>query len=117
MVMDKGEILRDYNQALHKTEQVYILADLNACSPMEIVDVLVEQGIERQQLGRVIGNLKKAPKKAKAKTEQTVSVPHEITVAEAVERLKREVDELEKRRLEIDNERAELYSIITGLLR
>lgn len=115
MVMDKGEILRNYNQALHKTEQVYILADLNACSPDEIIDILVEQGIERQRLSRVISNLKKAPKKEK--TEQTVSAPHEITVAEAVERLKREVDELEKRRLEIDNERAELYSIITGLLR
>lgn len=115
MVMDKGEIFRNYNQALHKTEQVYILADLNVCSPTEIIDILVEQGIERQRLSRVISNVKKAPKKAK--TEQTVSVPHEITVAEAVERLKREVDELEKRRLEIDNERAELYSIITGLLR
>lgn len=113
MVMDKGEILRNYNQALHKTEQVYILADLNACSPTEIIDVLVEQGVERQCLSRVIGNVKKAPKKA----EQTVITPHEITVAEAVERLKREVDGLEKRRLEIDNERAELYSIITGLLR
>lgn len=115
MVMDKGEIFRNYSQALHKTEQVYILADLSACSPMEIIDILVEQGIERQRLSRVISNLQKAPKKAKA--EQTVSVPHEITVAEAVERLKREVDELEKRRLEIGNERAELYSIITGLLR
>lgn len=113
MVMDKGEIFRNYNQALHKTKQVYILADLNACSPMEIIDILVEQGIERQRLSRVISNVKKAPKKA----EQTVITPHEITVAEAVERLKREVDDLEKRRLEIDNERAELYSIITGLLR
>lgn len=113
MVMDKGEILRSYNQALRKTEQVRILADLNACKPEEIIDVLVERGIDRQRLGRVIGNVRNAPERVPEVTLES----REITVAEAVDRLRRELDELEKRRLEIDNERAELYSIITGLLR
>ena len=53
MVMDKGEILRDYKAAADKTAQVKILADLNACSTEEIIDVLVEQGIERRRLSRV----------------------------------------------------------------
>ena len=61
MVMDKGEILRNYNQAKHKTEQVRILADLNACTPEEIIDVLIEQGLDRIKLGRVIGKLSGKP--------------------------------------------------------
>lgn len=42
--MDPGEILREYNAAANKDKQITILADLNACRPMEIALCLREQG-------------------------------------------------------------------------
>ena len=114
MVMDKGEILRNYNQAKYKTEQVRILADLNECTPSEIIDVLIEQGLDRIKLGRVIGRIsgKGTPKKAPV----AVLEEREITVEEAIERLRRERDELEKRQAELDREKEALYSKISGLM-
>lgn len=124
MVMDKGEILRDYKAARHKFEQVKILAELNDCTPAEIVGVIAEQTANKSTLSRLIGEygceppiVKKPKHKPANEPAMAVLEDREITVTEAVDRLRRELDELEKRRLEIDNERAELYSIITGLLR
>lgn len=124
MVMDKGEILRDYKAARHKLEQVKILAELNDCTPAEIVGVIAEQTANKSTLSRLIGEygceppiVKKPKHKPANEPAMAVLEDREITVTEAVDRLRRELDELEKRRLEIDNERAELYSIITGLLR
>ena len=124
MVMDKGEILRDYKAARHKLEQVKILAELNDCTPAEIVGVIAEQTANKSTLSRLIGKygceppiVKKPKHKPANEPAMAVLEDREITVTEAVDRLRRELDELEKRRLEIDNERAELYSIITGLLR
>ena len=42
--MAPGEILRDYNAAAGKDKQIQILAELNACRPMEIALCLREQG-------------------------------------------------------------------------
>lgn len=42
--MDPGEILREYNASANKDKQITILADLNACRPMEIALCLREQG-------------------------------------------------------------------------
>lgn len=116
MVMDKGEILRDYKAAADKTAQVKILADLNACSTEEIIDVLVEQGIERRRLSRVISKVRgnTAPKKVKAPV--VTLEEREITVEEAVQRLRRELEELENRQNELDNDKAEFYSKVSDLL-
>lgn len=42
--MDPGEILREYNEAAGKDKQIQILAELNACRPLEIALCLREQG-------------------------------------------------------------------------
>lgn len=44
--MDPGEILREYNAAANKAKQISILAELNACRPLEIALCLREQGAE-----------------------------------------------------------------------
>ena len=44
MDMTPDEIVVRYRQAKHKGEQLNILADLNACSVDDIVNVLVEHG-------------------------------------------------------------------------
>lgn len=42
--MDPGGILREYNAAAGKDKQIQILAELNACRPLEIALCLREQG-------------------------------------------------------------------------
>lgn len=43
-IMDEGLILREYNQAKDKNEQVKILAELNDCTPDDIIEFLKENG-------------------------------------------------------------------------
>ena len=45
MVMDKGLIVREYEQSRDKNAQIAILADLNGCSVDEIMNVLMEAGV------------------------------------------------------------------------
>ena len=55
MDMTPDEIVVRYRQAKHKGEQLNILADLNACSVDDIVNVLVEHGgyqLERMSRSR-----------------------------------------------------------------
>lgn len=46
MEMKPSEILQSYENAQHKTKQISILAELNACSKDEITDILKEMGAE-----------------------------------------------------------------------
>lgn len=48
MQMTPGEIRRDYESAKKKKEQLQILADLNACSVQDIIEVLVSEGMDRR---------------------------------------------------------------------
>ena len=45
--MDKGQILYDYRTAKNHKRQIPILAELNACSKEEIIDILTEGGYTR----------------------------------------------------------------------
>lgn len=44
LIMDEGEILREYRAAKKKTEQVRILAELNCCSKKDMATWLKEHG-------------------------------------------------------------------------
>ena len=46
MNMTKEEIVRDYKAAKTPAKQITVLADLNACSKQEIVEILREAGCE-----------------------------------------------------------------------
>lgn len=46
LLMDPGEILRDYNAAANRDRQIPVLAELNCCKPMEIALCLRDQGAE-----------------------------------------------------------------------
>ena len=74
MDMTPDEIVVRYRQAKEKGEQLNILADLNACSVDDIVNVLVEHGgyqLERMSRSRGKAKLLKeaAPKKPYKKPE------------------------------------------------
>lgn len=53
MTMTNFEIVQNYNQAKDPKAQVAILAELNACSVEEIVDILKAGGVDGRQLPRV----------------------------------------------------------------
>lgn len=52
MVMSKTEILRDWEGAKDKKEQIKILADLNLTTPEAIKEVLIEMGVDYRRLPR-----------------------------------------------------------------
>ena len=54
MTMDKGEILRDYKSAKDKAAQVKILADLNDCTPAEIVGIIAGQIPSKRSISKLI---------------------------------------------------------------
>ena len=122
MVMDKGGILRNYKAARHKLEQVKILAELNDCTPAEIVGVIAEQTANKSTLSRLIGEYGCEPPIVKPKhkpaNEPAMAVleDREITVTEAVDRLRRELDELDRRQYELDMERADFYRMLWEML-
>jgi hypothetical protein len=60
MEMTNPEILRSYQEAKNKREQVKILAQLNLCSQEAIVEILKEMGADGRQLPRL------TPKKQEA---------------------------------------------------
>lgn len=58
MQMTNEEIVRSYKEAKHKKEQVGILAELNACTRSQIIEILRAGGIENHALARVAGDIK-----------------------------------------------------------
>ncbi len=46
MTMDPGEIAREFRTASNKNKQIFILAQLNSCSPFKIAQILKDQGEE-----------------------------------------------------------------------
>lgn len=72
MQMKPGEIVRNYQEAKNKADQVQILAELNACEKEEIITILKEAGISPKELPR---NRKKTEAgKEKEATEQVAAV-------------------------------------------
>lgn len=65
MEMTKEEILRDFQTAKDKREQVKILAQLNLCKPEAIIDILKEMGEDGRQFN---GRVTRKPKEPKAPT-------------------------------------------------
>ena len=53
MEMTKEEILRSYQEAKKKNEQIKILAQLNLCSQDNIIEILKEMGVDGRALPRL----------------------------------------------------------------
>lgn len=72
--MTELEVVSMYRQAKNKTKQVAILAQLNACTSQDIIDVLIAHGIDRRSLPRNrSGNKTKSTEPNKA--ENTLETP------------------------------------------
>lgn len=125
MDMKPDEIVVRYRQAKHKGEQLNILADLNACTVDEIVNVLVEHGgyqLERMSRSRGKAKLLRegAPKKPYKKPEP-IKEPEKIppVVKRAIESgfhyLADEIDARRNRIEELEAEIAEFEKDIEAL--
>lgn len=81
MIMEKGEILREYKYAKNQRKMISILADLNCCSKDEIREIL---GLKVEQKRR---------QKSKAKL-----------IEEEIKSLYERLDELDKQILSLEDE-------------
>ena len=101
MQMTNEEIVKSYNEAKHKGQQIGVLADLNVCPKEVIIDILVEGGVDPRAFSRYKGkNLVKAVKaEVKAHEKKKRSEEEAAIVGEAVlflkEKLEREYREIE----------------------
>lgn len=83
MIMTDKEILRDFNGAKKKSEQVQVLADLNCVSKDEMLDKLRELGVDEKDLKSRQSRKKKVDKtlleaaatEIKQETEKAESAP------------------------------------------
>ena len=133
MDMTPDEIVVRYRQAKHKGEQLNILADLNACSVDDIVNVLVEHGgyqLERMSRSRGKAKLlreaapkepvppavKKPYKKPEIIPETPLLEPEKETVNSALDILRAEIAELNRQQYQLDMKKAELYQKISNAL-
>lgn len=99
MQMTNDEIIRDFRQARNKKEHIGVLADLNACTVEEIIEILREGGIDGRTLGPAKRGLAKGKRKTKAYTaaELTGTKACDFTAITArVEELLRQRDAIER---------------------
>lgn len=122
MDMKPDEIVVRYRQAKHKGEQLKILADLNACTVDEIINVLCEHGGYKPQFFN----------KAKTKLRKMESAPEPIpvpdvgassarpndtkTVDSALDVLRAEIAEINRQQYALDMRKAEIYQKINNAL-
>lgn len=107
MQMTNEEIVRSYREAKHKKEQVGILADLNACTRGQIIDILRAGGIDGRALSRLDG---KKPIKANTAAELLGQAEPDFTAITA------RVKELIARRDDIEQELASISETMRELL-
>lgn len=86
MQMTNEEIVKSYNEANHKGQQIGVLADINVCPKEVIIDILVEGGVDPRAFSRYKGkNLVKAVKsEVKAHEKKKRSDDEAAIVNEAV---------------------------------
>lgn len=129
MDMTPDEIVVRYRQAKHKGEQLNILADLNACSVDDIVNVLVEHGgyqLERMSRSRGKAKLLReaapkepvppAVKKPYKKPEIIPEPVPEMLVDSALNVIRAELSEINRQQYQLDMRKAELYKQLWDML-
>lgn len=97
MQMSNEDIVREYNQAKSPMKQIAILADMNACSRQEIVEILKEAG------SKLPGQYEK--KAEKAVVEPEPENPNSLDMREVMNEI-----------LEVSRENRKLKSIIIKML-
>lgn len=128
MDMKPDEIVVHYRQAKDKAEQLKILADLNACTVDEIINVLCEHGGYKPQFFNTAKNkLKKQKATAPTVGNAKPSAPPETDagadiirknndLTTALDILKAEIADINRQQYQLDMRKAKLYQKISNAL-
>lgn len=141
LVMTNDEIVMRYRQAKDKSGQVKILAELNACPVERIIGILTSSGIDNRCFNPLRGQLKKKeivdaaveavkdldaalskgqqiekPKKVYKKPEIIPAPPKRITVSDAFEVIRAELEDINCQQYQLDMRKAELYQQLWDML-
>lgn len=125
MQMTNGEIITSYKQAKNGSEQVKILADLNACSIERIIGILTDGGVDhrcfsglRRQInaGTIPAAPTGKPKKPYKKPAIIPAPPKAPTFQQSVAGLKAEIERINKQQRELDERKGDIYRLIYDIL-
>lgn len=127
MVMDAGQIVREYRAAKHKRREISVLAQLNCCRESEILEVLKAGGVPSVEMPRkkrkpepetaaaATETMDAAPEKAEAVPDVYAQIAAMIREAEAArQEALRQADAAEEQLRRIRAELVELVEICTG---
>ena len=109
MQMTNEEIIRDFQQAKRKREQITILAQLNACTEDQIYEILHAAGLNAKR-PKHTAKAPAKPVKANTAAELLGQEKPDFTALSA------RVSYLVARRREIDKEMQELRAVMQGLI-
>ena len=109
MQMTNEEIIRDFQQAKRKREQITILAQLNACTEDQIYEILHAAGLNAKR-PKHAAKAPVKPVKANTAAELLGQEKPDFTALSA------RVSYLVARRREIDKEMQELRAVMQGLI-
>ena len=115
MEMTNGEIVASYRQAKHKSQQIGILAELNAVSREAIEKILEESGDipKKEHETKVIPRRGRKPKAPEQKKEMPAAVQRLVGKAldeleEAMMNIQRQREALEEKYSELESEYKEI---------
>lgn len=116
LAMPYDEIKVRFMQAKDKKQQVHILAELNACSTAQIVDVLRATKVDGRLLRYLDksepGTKKRDPTPEEAEPERAES--SSLDTALAI--IRAEIDDINRQQYELDMKKADLYQRIWDML-
>lgn len=123
MQMTNGEIVTSYNQAKDQSEQVRILAELNACPVEQIIGILVGSGIDHRKFSGLRRKMnkesqigEKTPLPKRSESAENAAEKQQITVTEALAAIRAEITEINRQQYELDIRKADLYQQIWDML-
>ena len=125
MQMTNGEIITSYKQAKNGSEQVKILAELNACPIERIIGILTDAGIDHRKfsgLRRLIKNgsipavPNDTPKIPYKKPAIIPAPPKAPTLEQSVAGLKAEIERINLQQRELDERKGDIYRLIYDIL-
>jgi len=118
--MTNGEIITSYKQAKNGSEQVKILAELNACSIERIIGILTDGGVDHRCFSGIRRQINAgtipAASTSKPKTPYKKPAPPAPTFQQSVAGLKAEIARINEQQRELDERKGDIYRLIYDIL-
>lgn len=116
LAMPYDEIKVRFMQAKDKKQQVHILAELNACSTAQIVDILRATKVDGRLL-RYLDKPETATRKREPTLEEAEPEPAESSSLDsALAVIRAEIYDINRQQYELDMKKADLYRCIWDML-